>query len=180
MSTLLDPRTSAQALYAKVLVRERIRAGLTQAELAAHPRVIVSSQTIGHIENCRRPPTIRLSKAFDAAMDLDGILEAVYLAYERGAGAPSDFWEYAELELIATKIRTYHNFLIPGLLQSPEYVRAVVRAGLLANEVEERVSTRVGRQVVLQRSDPPELFAFIDEFALRRTVGDSSVKAAQL
>jgi hypothetical protein len=60
MSTLLEPTKSAQALYAKFLVRERTRAGLTQAELAAHPRVIVSSQTIGHIENCRRPPTIRL------------------------------------------------------------------------------------------------------------------------
>lgn len=62
--------------------------------------------------------------------------------------------------------------LVPGLLQTPEYARAVMVSGRVPEEeIETRVATRMGRQVVLTRPQPPELVVLIDEAALRRPLG---------
>src|SRR3954463_8060060 len=107
MSGEIDPKRSAQEFYATALARERTRAGLTQAQLGAKPGVIVSSQQIGHIENCRRPPTLRFSRALDRALDLVEYFEGLYEAYVRESGAPQAFWEYSEQEEFASTIKTY-------------------------------------------------------------------------
>jgi transcriptional regulator with XRE-family HTH domain len=86
-------------------------------------------------------------------------------------------------EAEATSIRAYEAMLVPGLLQTPDYARAVIRAlrpELRAEEVERRVEVRAARQRDLTGGDPPTLWAIVDESALRRPVGGREVMGAQI
>lgn len=180
MSGEIDPKRSAQEFYATALARERMRAGLTQAQLGAKPGVIVSSQQIGHIENCRRPPTLRLSRGFDAALVLTEYFEALYEAYVRESGVPSAFWEYTEEESQATTIKKYDNFIYNGLFQTEECAREIIRGKQRGEMLDQIVAARMSRQDILRRDSPPWLFEILDEFALRRIVGDVGVTRRQL
>jgi hypothetical protein len=96
---------------------------------------------------------------------------------------PQWFRAYVDLEAAATLIRTYQGQLVPGLLQTEDYVRAVIRGAVLddsAEEVERRVALRISRQALLERPDAPRLWAVVDEAALRRPVGGPRVMRAQL
>ncbi|NEW37925.1 helix-turn-helix domain-containing protein [Nocardia cyriacigeorgica] len=93
---------------------------------------------------------------------------------------PSWFGTYLGLEQAATKIRTYEAHLVPGLLQTPEYTRAVVTLGYEDANTDRRVAVRQRRQEILHRSDPPIVWAVIDEAALHRPVGGVDVHRAQM
>lgn len=92
------------------------------------------------------------------------------------------FRPWAELEQDATSIRSYQPLLVPGLLQTEGYARAVLGTGGLVApaEVDQIVTSRIERQSVLAADHPPQLVAVIDEVVLRRPVGDGSVMAGQL
>ena len=86
----------------------------------------------------------------------------------------SSFATYVGLEDAAAEIRAYEVNLIPGLLQTEDYARAVISAGNLTgtqDDVERRVALRMARQPALFGSDPPQLWAVLDEGVLHRTVG---------
>lgn len=84
-------------------------------------------------------------------------------------------------ETQAIQMTTVETSLIPGLLQTAEYARAVMQAcDVPPLEAETRVATRLGRQAILSRPTPPRLFAFIDEASLRRPVGGPHAMAEQL
>lgn len=96
---------------------------------------------------------------------------------------PSWFQAYLGLEAAATRIRTYELQFVPGLLQTEEYARAVVllghsRAG--SAEIDRRVTLRMRRQQVLHGEDPPQLWAVVDEAALRRPIGGTAVMRQQV
>ncbi|MGC3862839.1 helix-turn-helix domain-containing protein [Micromonospora chersina] len=96
---------------------------------------------------------------------------------------PGWFQSYLGLEAAAALIRTYEVQFVPGLLQTPAYARAVIllgHRGAPPAEVERRVSLRMERQELLRRSDPPQLWAVVDEAALRRPVGGREVMRGQL
>jgi transcriptional regulator with XRE-family HTH domain len=97
---------------------------------------------------------------------------------------PTWFQMYLGLEAAATLIKTYEVQFVPGLLQTEDYARAVVRLGhgsASHEEVERRVRLRRQRQLeVLGRPDPPTLWAVVDEAALRRPVGGKAVMREQL
>jgi hypothetical protein len=81
----------------------------------------------------------------------------------------------------ATQITYVDLSLIPGLLQIPEYTRALLAGGGVAkSEIETFVVTRLGRQAILSKPNPPHYLAIIDEAVLRRPVGGPKVMAAQL
>ncbi|MGW0506446.1 DUF5753 domain-containing protein [Micromonospora sp. NPDC003241] len=93
------------------------------------------------------------------------------------------FQEWAQLEQIASSLRSYEPLLVPGLMQTEAYARAVLATGGLVApaQVEEIVSARLARQRVLEREVPLQLVAVIDEVVLRRRVGgDQAVMAGQL
>ena len=116
------------------------------------------------------------------------------LALARQANAPgwwqpySDvmagwFQSYLGLEAATSLIRTYEVQFIPGLLQTREYARAVVRLGhprASDTDVERRVELRLARQKLLTRDDPPQLWAVVDEAALRRPIGGAAVLRGQI
>ncbi len=93
------------------------------------------------------------------------------------------FQPYLGLEEAASVVRTYEVQFVPGLLQTPDYARAVVARGHIgapAAQIESRVSLRMARQQLLTRPDPPQLWAVLDEAALRRPIGGVDVMRAQI
>ncbi|MEV5413229.1 helix-turn-helix transcriptional regulator [Thermopolyspora sp. NPDC052614] len=89
---------------------------------------------------------------------------------------------YVGLEAEASAISTFELALIPGLLQTTDYMREVMRACMVRDpvEVERRVEARLERQALLTQPDPPRLRAIIDESALLRPVGSPDVHKRQL
>ncbi|MFI1970816.1 transcriptional regulator [Streptomyces cinnamoneus] len=96
---------------------------------------------------------------------------------------PSAYLDFISLESEASHARTLETTVVPGLLQTPEYARAVTRAALgdpPAEQVEALVRVRMARQSVLAKERPLELCAMLDEAALRHEVGGPEVMAGQL
>jgi hypothetical protein len=89
----------------------------------------------------------------------------------------------ASFEAEAQAVHNYESLFIPGLLQTPDYGRAMVHGVLPAattEEVDQRVRARTERQKLLDAEHPLELWAVMDEAAIRREVGGPQVMAAQL
>jgi transcriptional regulator with XRE-family HTH domain len=94
---------------------------------------------------------------------------------------PGWFEEYIGLEEAAIMIRGYEAQLVPGLLQTEDYARAVTLLEYSnPKEITRRVSLRMTRQAILSRSDPTRFWVVVDEAALRRPIGGPSVMRAQL
>ncbi|GAA1255474.1 helix-turn-helix transcriptional regulator [Sphaerisporangium rubeum] len=96
---------------------------------------------------------------------------------------PNWFEAYIGLEEAATRIRAYEVQFVPGLLQTADYTRAVVKLGHpegTEEEIQRRVDLRMARQKLLHRANPPHLWAVVDEAALRRPLGGRDVMRAQL
>jgi transcriptional regulator with XRE-family HTH domain len=94
---------------------------------------------------------------------------------------PEDFQTYIGLEDEASRIRTYQTHLVPGLLQTEAYSRILMtnRRDTPLDEVDRGLSLRTTRQQILDRGEPPHLWAVIDESVLRRPVGGPDVMAEQ-
>lgn len=93
------------------------------------------------------------------------------------------FQPYLGLEEAASVVRTYEVQFVPGLLQTADYARAVVARGNVgapAAQIDSRVRVRMARQRLLTRANPPQLWAVLDEAALRRPIGGAEVMRAQL
>jgi transcriptional regulator with XRE-family HTH domain len=124
----------------------------------------------------------------------DPVEIATYLTMAREANLPgwwtpySDllpqwFRAYVDLEAVAAQLRTYVGQLVPGLLQTEDYMRALMRSTLRdrrPEEIERRVTLRLTRQRLLTRDDGPQLWAVVDEAALRRPVGGTKVLRGQI
>src|SRR5579864_4571270 len=89
---------------------------------------------------------------------------------------------YVGLEAAASVIRTCQIQLVPGLLQTEAYARALIRQGSAGSEEEiaRRGELRASRQEILRRPDAPQLWVVVDEGALRRPVGSRDVIREQL
>jgi transcriptional regulator with XRE-family HTH domain len=94
------------------------------------------------------------------------------------------FATYVDLEQASTTLSYYQSTIVPGLLQTVEYARAMYAAGLPAEITPERadelIEVRLRRQQVLNREPPLQLRAVFDEAVLRRVVGGPEVMGAQL
>ncbi|WP_433328173.1 helix-turn-helix domain-containing protein [Spirillospora sp. CA-294931] len=94
---------------------------------------------------------------------------------------PDQLVSLISFEAHATAITEVQVTLVSGLLQLPEYTRALLAGGGVPdNEIEARVSARLGRQALLSRPEPPKLLHIIDQAALHRQIGGAAVMAAQL
>lgn len=96
---------------------------------------------------------------------------------------PPTYRDFISLESQARAMRTLETTVVPGLLQTPEYARAVTAAaveGLPEDRLDALVEVRLARQEVLRADPPLELSAVLDEAVLRREVGGPGVMARQL
>lgn len=100
-----------------------------------------------------------------------------------GDALPDWLRTFIGLEDDASKIKTFQNELIPGLLQTEEYARQVIRTmnpSETESEIEARVALRMERQRILDRRVPPEFHAIIGEAVVRRVVGGPVVMQEQV
>lgn len=164
--------------------------GLSTREVAE--RVGWSASTVNRIENGNRAVTSEDVAALlviygVTGQERDRLLELAREAsqpgwWETGSPAlPTQLSALIRFETEASRIVDVGLVLVPGLLQTPEYARAVMVSSKVPEpEIDPRVATRMGRQVVLTRPEPPEFVAIIDEAALRRPIGGHAVMAEQL
>ena len=101
---------------------------------------------------------------------------------KRGDLIPPNLQEAIDLEQTASVIFEHRQAFIPGLLQTPDYAAAMIRAFPLVGNatVDEAVQVRMTRQEVLSRPNAPQAFWILDEAALHREVGGPEVMAGQL
>lgn len=98
-----------------------------------------------------------------------------------GEVIPSWFEVYIGLEADAVSIRRYESELVPGLLQTEDYARAVFHGFLMdEGEIDKRVALRMARQERLTADDAPQLWIVLNESVIRRVVGDPATMRAQL
>jgi transcriptional regulator with XRE-family HTH domain len=114
------------------------------------------------------------------ALSSDGSVPGWWQAY--GDAVPAWMKPYLGLEQAARLIRSYDVQFVAGLLQTPEYARAVfsLPGGSCGERADRQLAVRMRRQEILHRPDPPHVWAVIDEAALRRPVGGTGVMRAQI
>lgn len=93
------------------------------------------------------------------------------------------FQDYLGLEESTSRIQTWEQQYIPGLLQTEDYAKAIAMYGwspLASQSVPRQVTVRMRRQALLTRPNPPKLWAVVDESVLRRPIGGRKVMLAQM
>jgi len=93
------------------------------------------------------------------------------------------FQEWADIEAQATVLRWYEPLVVPGLLQTEDYARAIITSGhpdRATPDDERRLAVRMRRQQTLGRRDAPTVWAILDESVLHRPIGGPSALVAQV
>ncbi|RCH66024.1 XRE family transcriptional regulator [Streptomyces sp. SDr-06] len=176
----LDPSSSPRALLGAELRFAREKAGLTQDELGQP--LFVSGSFIGQLEAGTRRMHLEYARQIDKILGTNGFFTRNCVAAAKSK-YPDHFAEAAEAEAIATAIREYALLLIPGLLQTEAYARAVFRAYQpTAPEavIDDLVTARLDRAHLLADPTTPLMWAVLDEAVLRREVGGPRVMAEAL
>lgn len=170
---------SALELFARELQAARARAGMSRDMLAGELRYSLS--LVGHVETCRRVPSLDFARGCDRVFGMPGTFERMH-DFLRTAPFPAWFRPFVDYEAQAKSLRWFEHTLVPGLLQTEDYAHAVLatRPNSTSEQVADMVSARMGRQEVLNRDDPPLLWIVMDEAALHRAVGSSKVMQQQL
>ncbi|THA29851.1 XRE family transcriptional regulator [Streptomyces sp. A1277] len=164
----------------------RERAGMSQKELATATHC--GEDLISAMERGVRTPQPEFLILADRALNTGGLLEAAAdevreaLARSR-TRHPGWFRDFARTEAEAVALHDYNNQVIPGLLQTEEYARAVFtqRRPLLDEQtIEKRVADRMARQQIFERWPAPTLSFIVEEAVLQRPIGGRAVHRAQL
>jgi transcriptional regulator with XRE-family HTH domain len=163
----------------------RTAAGLTPEELGA--RIYLSASQIRKVEEGIRTPTEALTRACEAIPELNSngalaTLRELLKDHLRQRAYPGWFHAWPDHEARARRLRNFELVVVPGLLQTEAYARAILstRIGATDDELDEAVAARLERQRILYREQPPELWILLDEAVLRRPVGGLEVMADQL
>ncbi|MGW8763266.1 helix-turn-helix domain-containing protein [Streptomyces sp. NPDC055815] len=167
--------------FGELLKERREEAGFTQGELGR--RVFVSGGYIGLFEQGIRKPQLDVAVRIDEVLQTGGIFERTWRGLIDKSPYASYFSEVAELERVATKICEFAPLVIPGLMQTAEYARAVTLGGNpLATEeyIEEKVTSRIERARILAGTTSPEYWVILHENAVLTPMGGASVMAAAL
>lgn len=159
----------------------RRAAGLTQRALSA--RLMLDEETVASIEQGRRPLKPDLADLLDQLLDTKGLLAAGVQNLPEIDQFPMWAELYMEHEREAIALSWYDAMVLPGLLQTEAYARAVLRNRVPAyddDEVCTRAAARVERQEILHRKVPPTLSFIIWEPVLHLAIGDRETRREQL
>ncbi|MFF5265149.1 helix-turn-helix domain-containing protein [Actinomadura viridis] len=174
----LDPDRSMWDFIAVELRRQRRARGVSGAALA---RIIGRDRSIvSRIESGKIPMQLDHAEIIDREWNLERLFtRLVKFAKER----KDDEWRLGDLteqEARATRVRMWEIGLVPGLLQTPDYARAVFSAGLV-RDLDTAVQTRLDRQAaVFGRERPPEVSVILNWVVLEQPVGPPEVMREQL
>ncbi|MGW7330412.1 helix-turn-helix domain-containing protein [Streptomyces sp. NPDC054840] len=181
---MAKPNDEGGAQTPEEFAREELRgrreaAGLTQEGLGE--RIFATGAYVGMMESGRRRLRPEIAKLIDRELDTGDYFFRLARAFK------SKHIEYfasaAELEGLASALYEYASTLVPGLLQTEDYARAVTWAAsptALAEHVDSLVMFRRNRARILDNPTTPELWVVLHEAVLRTAVGGHGVMAAQL
>lgn len=176
----LTPDRSARHLFGAEMRRYRERAEMTLERLA---EVVHSSKSqLSRIELAELMIPRELPAALDAAFGADGHFQRLY-GLARHEIHPDKYRRRMELEARARIIQEYTGHLVPGLVQTKEYARAIFRVhnpDATPERVEELVDARMSRQDLLRATPQPDAAFILDEAVIRRPIGGPDVMRAQL
>jgi transcriptional regulator with XRE-family HTH domain len=175
-------RTPRQ-VFGAMLRYYRERAGLSRTELAR--QISKSVSLIQAIELGQRAATEDVTEDLERVLPADGALTRLRDEIGDGLGYqayPSWFQDWLVSEREAKRLRWFEPLLVPGLLQTEDYARAVFRTrfGVTDEEVDQLVAARLKRQEILTRDEPPAFWVIVDESVLRRPVGGRYVMREQV
>jgi transcriptional regulator with XRE-family HTH domain len=172
----------------------RLRAASELSREQVEEQTGVNEGTLYRIETARARPQRRTLLALLDLYQVTDPLRSDLLDVAKSAGGqgwarpyhwqlPGEYAAYISFEAEARAVHNYESLFIPGLLQTEDYGRAMIR-GVLPTvtdaEVSERIKVRTERQKLLDGPDPLELWAVVDEAVIRRVVGGRAVMATQL
>ncbi|MGA5125310.1 helix-turn-helix domain-containing protein [Streptomyces pseudogriseolus] len=169
----------AWAAYGRLLQHLRKRAGLTQQQLGE--AIGYSVEQVASVEQGRRPAKAAFTRAADRVLEAGGILEVLQDEVDR-AKLPRFFRNFAVIEAEVVSRFSFDPLLVPGLLQTEAYARAVFAGHcppLSAEIIDQHTEARLSRQKLLTRVPLAELSFIVSEEALRNPVGDAEVMRGQ-
>jgi transcriptional regulator with XRE-family HTH domain len=183
-----SPSPAARRRELSALLRQlRLNAGLTIEQVAE--RLLCSPSKVSRMETGVRAGTMRDIRDL---CDLYGVADHAqrdYLTELVRESRKQGWWQsygvlfgtYIGLESDASSISVFHATVVPGLLQTADYARAILTATRSGPEgIDQLVEVRLRRQELLNRDDPPEVLVVLDEAALRRQIGGPSIMKPQL
>ncbi|MBB2913945.1 transcriptional regulator with XRE-family HTH domain [Streptosporangium becharense] len=179
MSPGSDRTMKPLTVFGAEVRKYRKMAGLSQDRLA---EIIQFSQSlIGFIERGERTPSHNFAQRCDDALQAGGELVHLWAQVTRAA-SPRWFRGWLDIEQEAHTLHTWQPLVVPGLLQTEEYARVVIRGepGISDEQVERAVSARMERQKILARNAPPMLRVVLDEGVLHRPIGGKEIMRRQL
>jgi transcriptional regulator with XRE-family HTH domain len=170
-----DPETNPAAFLGGELRRARVAGGFSSQDALA-ARLGFDRTVVAKAETGERPPTGDVLAAWCAACSLDGELFGRLVVLARRADGPVPTWfeDWLQAEGEAQSLRIWSPMLIPGLLQTAEYARALFLAAQTDTSddaIGALVAARLERQVILDQVNPPDVVAVLDEAVLHRLVG---------
>jgi len=179
----LDPAASPAHFFGAEVRRAREAAGMTLAGLGA--LVPCDASTVSRIESGLLGPTERFASSCDEAFpQMSGWFIRFYNNSRQWDGPyPRWFADWVDAEARATVLRWWEPLLVPGLLQTAEYARALFKAWQTTGDedaVDQLVEARIDRQRIFGRPAPPSFWAVVDEGVLRRRIGSAKVMQDQL
>ncbi|MGW6457541.1 helix-turn-helix domain-containing protein [Streptomyces sp. NPDC055078] len=172
---------AAWEFFGAELKRRREEAKLTQAEVGM--AVFVSGGYIGQFEQAIRKPQLDVAQRLDGLLQTGGFFERMCRKLIDSSPYASYFVAAAELEAMATRIYDFEPALVPGLMQTPAYAKAVTLADnpfADDQQIEDKVVGRMERARLLKGKASPEYWAILHEQVLRIPVGGHSAMAEQL
>ncbi|MFG2481834.1 MULTISPECIES: helix-turn-helix domain-containing protein [Streptomyces] len=175
------PNATTMKMVGAMVAAARIAKNLTQKQLGELVRL--DAETIASIEQGRRALMPNVAELMDLHLGLPKLLTVA--AHEMPTIDATPPWaeEYMDLEANAIALSWFDNQVVPGLLQTENYARAVFRCRVPAHpeaEIEALTARRIARQGILHRSTPPTLSFVIWEAVLRDRIGGDEVYAEQL
>ncbi|WP_399925984.1 helix-turn-helix domain-containing protein [Streptomyces kanamyceticus] len=168
-----DASVSVPAFYGAELRFKREAAGLTLERLAEGSYRGISF--LSQIERGERRMPLDLAQHVDERLGTDGFFQrrCEDARKARQGGHAEYFADVAEMERFAETIEDWAPMIVPGLLQTASYTRAIVRAAMpraSTSVVEEKVEARLKRGELFEQAEPPEFWAILDESVIRRRV----------
>ncbi|MEU6945863.1 helix-turn-helix transcriptional regulator [Streptomyces sp. NPDC046316] len=176
----IEDNPESRRKYGEELKRRRESAGLTQERLSE--LTIISRTHLAHMEAGRRRPDVADARRLDQVLGAGGFFERFLPALD-GKAVAEHFAETLDFEGQATLIRVYGPKLVPGLLQTESYARAVLGSGHPPKSDAARdklLVTRLERARILENFDSPVVWVLLDEAVLRQHIGGPAVMCEQL
>ncbi|MER5781514.1 helix-turn-helix transcriptional regulator [Streptomyces mobaraensis] len=171
-----EPQTPLEHFGEEVRL-ERVRLGIEREDLGKE--AFCGYSLVAKIEAGKRVPSREFADACDRLFPHGHGRFSRLANFVLRCGFPEAFRQYVKLEEDAACIQRFHPMLVPGLLQTEEYARAIMATGRSRNP-EEHVQARMARQRILEREHPPQLWVILEYAVLRRVIGGPEVMRGQL